>query len=330
MITNVEVAKENKISKKEFCNAIEIAERSFYYWKKLATTSDQIKRGRKSPPKNKLTKIERSEVVSVLLEQKWIDLSPREIYYKLLDEKKKIIASPATFYRVAKEDGLLTKRVKTTTRNLLNREKPSLLALGPNEIWSWDVAQIRSSIRNLRFYLYVIMDIWSRLVVGWKLEEHEKTEYAINMWKESLEQQLITGKGLINHKDNGAIMTSREMIKFVKDIEMVDSYSRAGVSDDNPFSEALFRTIKYFRNFPSSFDSTEEGRKYFSKYFYDYNYIHKHSGIQYLTPGQRHYGDEDNILTKRNDVISDFYDKNRHRYSRKKKIFLPIKEVRIN
>ncbi|NOT81090.1 MAG: transposase family protein [Bacteriovoracaceae bacterium] len=110
----------------------------------------------------------------------------------------------------------------------MNREKPQLVATGHNQVWSWDVSQIKSECRSVRFYLYVIVDIWSRLVVGWVLEDHEKSEHAIIMWKKALEDQFITGKGLTNHKDNGAIMTSHEMIKFVRDAQMVDSYSRAG------------------------------------------------------------------------------------------------------
>ena len=152
---------------------------------------------------------------------------------------------------------------------------PHLLATSINQIWSWDVSQILSAIRTTRYYLYIIMDIWSRLVVGWRLENHEQTDHAIAMWKDALEQQLISGHGLINHKDNGSIMIANDMIKFVKAAKMIDSYSRVGVSDDNPFSEALFRTIKYFRDFPNYFDTLEAGRNYFEKYFEDYSKARK-------------------------------------------------------
>lgn len=145
-----------------------------------------------------------------------------------------------------------------------------------------------------------------------------------------MENQLISGNGLVNHKDNGAIMRSKEMIKFVRDAEMIDSYSRAGVSDDNPFSESLFRTIKYFRDYPASFETIELGRTYFGPYFIDYNYTHRHSGIQFLFPASRHYGDEVNILNLRNSIIQKFVTQNSHRYSSKEKVFKPIIEVKIN
>ncbi len=212
----------------------------------------------------------------------------------------------------------------------LNREKPHLMALKPNEIWSWDVSQIASTTRTLRYYLYVIIDIWSRYVVGWTLEDHEKTSIALEMWKAALEAQSISGKGLINHKDNGSIMTADEMIKFVHDAQMVDSYSRAGVSDDNPFSESLFRTIKYFREYPDHFDGLPEGRSYFTKYFSDYNDEFRHSGIQFLSPVDRHFGEEEKILNERNRLIQDFCTKNKHRYSNHPKNFKPILEVKIN
>jgi putative transposase len=270
------------------------------------------------------------EIVNVLLRPKWSDISPREIYYRLLDEEQTLVASVSSFYRVARDKKLLTKRTKASTGTKLNRETPHLVATGPNQVWSWDVTQIQSSDRLNRFYLYVIVDIWSRFVVGWALEEHEKSTHAIDMWKKALETQVISGKGLTNHKDNGSIMRSDDMIKFVHDAEMIDSYSRAGVSDDNPFSESLFRTIQYFRNFPGSFDDVYQGRKYFEAYFKEYNFTHKHSGIQFLEPATRHYGEEPKVLDNRNAVVLDFYQKNRHRYSKQAKRFTPIIEVKIN
>ena len=176
----------------------------------------------------------------------------------------------------------------------------------------------------------MIIDIWSRFVVGWTLEEHEKSTHAIDMWKQALETQALTGKGLTNHKDNGAIMRSHEMIKFVNDANMIDSYSRAGVSDDNPFSESLFRTIQYFRTFPGNFDGVGAGRIYFTSYFKEYNWTYKHSGIQFLEPATRHYGEELKVLEHRNAVVKEFYAKNHHRYSNEPKKFEPILEVKIN
>ncbi len=269
-------------------------------------------------------------MVDALLKLEWADLSPREIYYKLLDEEQKVIASPATFYRVAAEHNLNSRRGLSQSGKKLNRETPHLVSIKPNEIWSWDVSQIRSSIRTVRYYLYVIIDIWSRYVVGWTLENHEKTAHAIDMWKKALEEQVITGHGLVNHKDNGSIMTSDEMIRFVHDAQMVDSYSRAGVSDDNPFSESLFGSIKRFRQYPGSFDGLEEGRTYFTSYFPAYNNDHRHSGIQFISPAARHYGEEGKILNIRNKVIAEFHKSNSHRYSAKHKIFTPITEVTIN
>ncbi len=266
----------------------------------------------------------------MLLDITTVDCSPREIYYKRLDEDQKIIASISTIYRIAKSEKLLTTRVKICPKNPLNRETPHLEATGINQVWSWDVSQILTLNRLIRFYLYVIIDIWSRLVIAWKLEEHENTDSAINLWKDGLASQKITGTGLVNHKDNGAIMTSKEMIAFVKNAEMVDSYSRAGVSDDNPYSESLFRTIKYFQEFPVFFENIEEGRIYFEKYFNDYNYNHRHSGIQFLTPIQRHSGEEEKILNIRNKTIEKFHKENPHRYAANKKVFVPIVAVKIN
>ncbi len=306
--------------------AIGVPCRSFYRAKVMTANA---KRGRKTSPPNKLSSQERKEVVDLLLNQETIDLSPREIYYKILDEDQKIIASPSTFYRIAKTDNLLTKRAKTEHKPI-NREKPHLAATGPNQIWSWDVTQIRTDYRNIRFYLYVIIDIWSRYITGWKLEEREQTEEAIKMWKEALEFQGISGNGLINHKDNGSIMTAHEMIKFVRDAQMIDSYSRSGVSDDNPYSEALFRTIKYFRDFPDRFSTIEDARTYFKKYFDDYNHEHRHSRIQFMAPANRHFGEEERILLARNEIIKNFYNENPSRYSGKYKVFLPITVVRIN
>jgi transposase InsO family protein len=306
-----------------------IAPRSLYYWQ-VRSLAPPTEATPKAPPANKLKPEERNEIVNALLRPTWADISPREIYYRLLDEEKTLIASVSSFYRVARNKNLLTKRAKTSTGKKLNRETPHLVATGPNQVWSWDVTQIETSSRLHRLYLYVIIDIWSRFVVGWTLEEHEKSDHAIAMWKQALEAQAITGKGLTNHKDNGGIMRSDEMIKFVHDAKMIDSYSRAGVSDDNPFSESLFRTIQYFRDFPGLFADVHQGRLYFETYFKEYNFTHKHSGIQFLEPATRHYGEEPKVLDQRNAVVQDFCAKNRHRYSNKPKHFKPIIEVNIN
>lgn len=328
VIAKLAEAQTKRLSILDFSQAINVPTRTLYFWKRCRPISR--KRGRKSTPPNRLSRTERQEVVDVLLRPEWVDLSPREIYYKLLDEEQRIIASPATFYRVAGEHSLSSKRGVKTQDKKLNRETPHLVAIRPNEIWSWDVSQIRSNIRTMRFYLYVIIDIWSRYVVGWALEDHEKTGYAIEMWKKALAEQVITGNGLINHKDNGSIMTSDDMICFVKDAQMIDSYSRAGVSDDNPFSESLFGSIKRFREFPGSFDDLESGRSYFSSFFPAYNYDYRHSGIQFIAPAHRHYGEEAKILNIRNQTVADFQKNHPHRYSAKPKIFNPISEVKIN
>jgi len=317
------------VSFEDFAASMNIAPRSLYNWQKQAN-APPVETQPKSQPANKLRPEERKEIVNALLRPTWSDLSPREIYYRLIDEEQKLIASASSFYRVARDQSLLTKRTKTSAGTKLNRETPHLVATGPNEVWSWDVTQIETLNRLHRLYLYVIVDIWSRFVVGWTLEEHEKSTHAIEMWKQALENQAITGNGLINHKDNGGIMRSDEMIKFVHDAKMIDSYSRAGVSDDNPFSESLFNTIKGFRNFPGSFENLHTGRLYFGAYFKEYNFTYKHSGIQFLEPATRHYGEESKVLDQRNAVVAEFYLKNRHRYSKAPKVYKPIIEVKIN
>lgn len=306
-----------------------IAPRSLYYWQKQVNSPLPDAKP-KPEPANKLKPDETKAIVNALLRPAWSDICPREIYYRLLDEEQTLIASVSSFYRTARDKNLLTKRTKTSTGTKLNRETPHLLATSSNQVWSWDVTQIETLNRLSRLYLYVIIDIWSRFVVGWTLEEHEKSDHAIEMWKRALEAQVLTGKGLINHKDNGGIMRSEEMIKFVHDANMVDSYSRAGVSDDNPFSESLFRTIQYFRDFPGQFDDVHKGRLYFETYFKEYNFTHKHSGIQFLEPATRHYGEEPKVLEQRNAVVEEFYQNNRHRYSNDPKTFTPIIEVKIN
>lgn len=308
-----------------------ISVRTLFYWRKeINTGKNFLVIKKKKRPVNKLKPEERKEIIEVLSRKEWMDFSPREVYYKLIDEESKIIASISSFYRVAREENLMTRRSNISSGIKLNREKPHLLATAPNQVWSWDVSQIASGSKTVRYYLYVIIDIWSRYVIGWKLEDCEQTEHAIQLWKEALESQVITGKGLVNHKDNGSIMTADAMIKFVRNAEMVDSYSRAGVSDDNPFSESLFRTIKYFRNYPEYFEKIEFGRTYFTKYFKDYNHEFKHSGIQFIAPAERHYGQEPKILDHRNKVSSDYYKANKHRYSKSHKVYMPITEVKIN
>jgi putative transposase len=258
-----------------------------------------------------------------------VDKSPRVVYYEQLDIHEKILASPATFYRVLAERGLNIKRRYESGRKL-KRDKPILIAKDKHQVWCWDVSYIVCNDVGKWYYLYVILDIYSRFVVGWSLEEKESEEHAMSLWKRTLVSEGITGSGLVNHKDNGSIMRSEKMLQFVKATGMIDSYSRAGKSNDNPFSESLFGTIKGYCEYPNSFEDLESAREYFKNYFDNYNFKFRHSGIQYMTPSSRHYGEEEKIVEARNSCIQAFYESNNHRYAKAPKLYKAGDPVTIN
>jgi putative transposase len=238
-------------------------------------------------PTRALSTVERQEVLAVLHEPRFVDLAPAEVHARLLDEGR-YLCSERTMYRVLAENTEVRER-----RDQLRHPqytKPELMASAPNQVWSWDITKLLGPQKWTYFYLYVVIDIFSRYVVGWLLADRESAALARKLIGESCERQKIQPGQLGVHADRGTSMTSKSLALLFADLGVTKTHSRPSISDDNPFSEAQFKTLKYRPDFPGRFGSQEDARAHCRTFFDWYNGEHCHSGIGMFTPYDLHHG----------------------------------------
>lgn len=215
-------------------------------------------------------------------------------------------------YRILEKQGETGERRRGHRRN--NYKKPELLATGPNQVWSWDITKLKGPVKWTYFYLYVIIDIYSRCVVGWLLAERENSALASDLIEETCRRQNIVPDELTLHSDRGSSMKSKTVAQLLVGLGVLKSHSRPNVSDDNPFSESQFKTLKYHPDFPDRFGCIEDSRE-FCRYFFDwYNNEHHHSGIGLLTPADLHYGRAKEVIERRKEVMKKAFEKNPERF----------------
>lgn len=251
---------------------------------------------RKPTSLRKLSIDERARVLEKLNSSRFVDMSPAQVYATLLDEGL-WLCSIRTMYRILSENQQVRERRRQ--RKHPTYVKPQLLARRNNQVWTWDITKIASSTKGIYFHLYVVIDIYSRYVVGWRAERVESAELARELISESYAKQSISQNSLAVHADRGTSMTSKTVTQLFSDLGILKSHSRPRVSNDNPFSESQFKTLKYRSNFPGQFGSLEDARGYCREFFNWYNTEHKHSGICLLTPQQVHDGIAPEVLAAR-------------------------------
>ena len=247
----------------------------------------------RAPSPRALVPAERQVVLDTLHSERFVDQSPAEVHATLLEEQI-YLCSPRTMYRVLADADEVRER-RDQARHPAYR-KPELVATGPNQVWSWDITKLKGPIKYLYYSLYVILDLFSRYVVGWMVAGHESAHLAERLINETCAKQTITRHQLTIHADRGAPMRSKVVALLLSDLGIQASHSRPRVSNDNPFSEAQFRTLKYRPEFPDRFGSLEHARAVCRDLFAWYNDAHHHSGLSFLTPADVHYGRADTIL----------------------------------
>ena len=262
-------------------------------------------------PARALSSEERNAVLEQLNSQRFADQSPRQVYAKLLDEGD-YLCSVRTMYRILQDSQSTRER-----RNQLkhpNHQKPELLATAPNEVWSWDITKLKGPEKWTYYYLYVILDIYSRCVVGWMLADRESAELAKQLIETTIKKQNVPSEQLIIHSDRGPSMTSHSVAQLLSSLGVTKSHSRPHVSNDNPFSESQFKTMKYRPDFPKRFGSYEDGLQFCREFFTWYNNEHYHSGIGLLTPTSLHYGQAEEITTARDQTLQSAWEKTPERF----------------
>ena len=301
-----------EVGLRQACSALAIPRAVYYRWRNRGEHGPKGRQKRRPPLS--LDAAEERAVLEVLHSDRFVDKAPQEIYHTLLDEGR-YLCSPRTMYRILEKHGEVRER-----RNQLahpHYEKPELLATGPNQLWTWDITKLKGPTKWTYYYLYVILDVFSRYVVGWMVSHREQAVLAEKLIEETCAKQGIKPGQLTIHADRGSSMTSKPVAFLLADLGITKSHSRPYVSDDNPYSESQFKTLKYRPDFPERFGSAEDVRVFCRPFFRWYNHDHHHSGIAYLTPAAVHYGLAEQIVKERQAVLVAAYEKHPERFKGK-------------
>jgi len=265
----------------------------------------------RSTPSRALSEVEKGEVQKLLNSERFQDCAPREVYATLLDEGR-YHCSWRTMYRILEEHDEVRER-----RNQLRHPayaRPELLATGPNQLWSWDITKLRGPAKWSYYYLYAMLDVYSRYMVGWMIAERELAELGGELIAQTCAKQGIQPGELTIHADRGGAMKAKSVALLMADLGVNKSHSRPHVSNDNPYSEAQFRTPKYYPTYPGRFGSLADARQWAHDFFGWYNHEHHHSGLGLLTPADVHYGRAETVLVQRQMVMQQAYARHPERF----------------
>ena len=291
------------------CKSLDIARPTYY--RRLGDTGEKAA-SRPAPPRS-LSAVERQEILDVLHTDRFVDKAPTEVYATLLDEGT-YHCSIRTMYRVLGDAGEVRER-RDQVRHP-HYKAPELLATAANQVWSWDITKLLGPVKWAYFYLYVILDIFSRYVVGWMIATHESSVLAKRLIAETCEKQNVQPGQLTIHADRGSSMKSKPVALLLTDLGITKTHSRPHVSDDNPYSESQFKTLKYRPGFPDRFGSIQDARSFCQDFFPWYNGEHRHSGIGLLTPEMVHYGQAQAVIDQRRIVLASAFGAHPERFVR--------------
>lgn len=328
IITLINEARASGARQSKACECIGISAKTFQRW----SQPDNARDGRqdaKHEPGNKLTELERQRIIKVANTPEYADLPPSKIVPKLAD-KGIYFASESTYYRVLKEVKQLSHRQKA--RPTGQRKKPrALTATGPNQIYSWDITYLPTAVKGIFLYLYLVMDIYSRKIVGWQVYEDESSTLAGELMTDICQREGIAPNQVTLHSDNGSPMKGATMLATLQELGVIPSFSRPSVSNDNPYSESLFRTLKYTPEYPGRpFLDLLAARTWVQGFVAWYNHEHLHSAINFVTPEQRHKGLDAKILANRKRVYELAKSNHPERWSGDIRNWDPVEEVYLN
>lgn len=292
------------------CDALDVPRATLYRRRKPPEVSDP----KRPLPRSALSEHERQQVLDVLHSDRFIDCPPAQVYATLLDEGQ-YLCSTRTMYRIlADQDEVRERR---DIRQHPKYAKPELLATEPNQVWSWDITKLKGPQKWTYFYLYVILDIFSRYVVGWMVAPRESATWAKRLIQDSYDKQGVASYQLTVHADRGSPMTSKLVANLMADLGITKTHSRPHVSNDNPFSESQFKTLKYRPAFPTRFGSLQDARVFCANFFDWYNTQHRHSGISLYRPEDVHYGRTAILQKRRQAALDEAYLVHPERFVRK-------------
>ena len=307
------------------CDTLGVVRASFYRQRpalgpKLAPAQPAPTAVRPSPARS-LAADERAHVLDVLHQERFQDCAPAAVQATLLDEGR-YLCSTRTMYRLLAQQGESDER--RDHRIHPPYQKPELLATAPNQLWSWDITKLRGPVNWTYFYLYVVLDVFSRYVTGWMVADREAAELAKRFLEETILKHGVPPGQLNIHGDRGRPMVSKPVAFMLADLGVTKTHSRPYVSDDNPYSESQFRTLKYRPDFPDRFGCLQDSQAFCQEFFHWYNNEHRHAGIALLTPGMVHFGQTEAVLAQRQAVLAGAYQAHPERFVRRPPAPLPV------
>ena len=308
------------------CAVLGLSVRTLERWR--GAHPEDEREGRRQAPANKLTADERATLLDTVNSAAYRDQSPHQIVPHLADTGC-YLASESTIYRVLRDEQLLAHRgrAKAPVRRVVSAH----VATGPLQVWSWDITYLKTPVRGVFFYLYLILDIWSRKIVGWAVNTSESADHAASLFSTTCHQLRCDAAGIVLHADNGGPMKGATMVVTLERLGILPSYSRPGVSNDNPFSEALFRTLKYCPAYPAHpFADIAEARRWVEAFVQWYNHVHQHSAIRFVTPDDRHTGRDVALLAQRHDLYAAARERTPARWTGTTRNWTSCRIVRLN
>ena len=310
------------------CSAISLSARTLQRWQRDQSRCDQ-RPTRVQTPKNQLSEPERQSLLTVANSGEFAHLAPSQIVPRLAD-RGQYLASESTFYRVLKAHNQLQHRSAERPRQQRNKPRAQC-ATAPNELFSWDITYLPTLVIGVYFYLYLFMDIFSRKIVGWQIYETESSELAGEVMRDICEREHIAPNQVVLHSDNGSPMKGSMMLATLQTLGVMPSFSRPAVSNDNPYSESLFKTLKYRPDYPArAFENLFAARQWVGTFVHWYNHEHRHSAVRFVTPEQRHAGQDVELLAKRVQVYEAAKVKNPQRWSGSTRNWEPVRAVHLN
>ncbi len=328
MILNlIDKAVESGARLKKAADIMGLSTRTIIRWRQKGGGNDQRK-GPLTTPANKLSEKERQQILHISNSAPFRDLSPKQIVPKLADQGV-YLASESTFYRVLKEHRMLTHR--QASKPAVSRRPKAHVATGPCQVWSWDITYLKTSVQGRFFYLYMVVDVWSRKIIAAQIFAEESMDHSAILLSNACMLHGIEPEKLVLHSDNGGPMKGATMLATLHKMGVIPSFSRPSVSNDNPYSESLFRTMKYRPEYPSKpFENIEQAQSWVDGFVFWYNTRHLHSSIRYVTPDDRHFGCEGAILAHRRKVYKKARSRNPNRWSKGIRNWNPVHQVWLN
>ena len=328
IIELIEEAQQAGARQSEACDCIGITAKTIQRWKQADNEQDGRIETRHTPA-NKLTEEERQQMITLANDPDYADLPMNKLVPKLAD-KGIYIASESSFYRLLKAEKYLQHRQKSKPARQINKPK-ALIATRSNQLYSWGITYLPTAVKGIFLYLYLVMDIYSRKIVGWQVYDNESSALAAELMTDICQREGVERNQVILHSDNGSPMKGATLLATLQELGVVSSFSRPSVSNDNPYSESLFRTLKYRPEYPEKpFSGLATARDWVSCFVDWYNKEHLHSAIKFVTPEQRHGGQDEAILKRRTEVYQQAILNNPSRWSGEIRNWDAIEEVYLN